>query len=385
MSTDVKPIPEYTQDELRIPPTRGAITDHLNRRELQVYEDWRLDFARWCYDRGKDPEFYEGYAASSMRNIIARVETFCLWLYGERGFTTSFRVEGVDRYWHEVLLPNDDTDTQSDRRTINNVSLVLKHQGIDYSIPNSKKVYKKINKEATNSFTDWLRPHELTTVRDASLEAYYIPPPEDHEPGEEDEYAAKLAQSLRKPKTELTDDDWAKGGSWKIPSLVYVSRDVGFRPTEIEKSSTDWLVLNDAPGEKSWLKIPKSHDSKDGKNNWTPLLSSETVRILNLWLDERAKDPAYDDRDEIWLNREGNPYNADSLSDIMLKLMETADIDTENRETGWYMMRRGVGTELGNAEGISAVMSQLRIKRVETARRYILNDDESTTRWMETR
>ena len=106
---------------------------------------------------------------------------------------------------------------------------------------------------------------------------------------------------------------------------------------------------------------------------------------LNLWLNERRDDPAYDGRDEIWLNREGNQYNADSLGDIMYKLMTTAGIDTENRETGWYMMRRGVGTELGNAEGISAVMSQLRINREETARRYIANDDESTNRWMENR
>ena len=386
MSTELKPIPEYTREELKIPPTRDAIKDQLNRLELQVYEGWRMDFARWAYDRGKDPEFYEGYSANSMRNIISRVETFCVWLYGtDRGFTTDFRVEDVDRYWNHVLKPSDDTSTGSDRRTINNVSLVLKHQGIEYKIPNSAKVYQRSKKESNTGFTDWLRPPELKSVRDASLEAYYIPPLEDIEPGEEDKYAAKLAQSLRKPKTELTDDDWAKGSSWKIPSLVYVSRDVAFRPTEVEDSNTGWLVLKDDPSEKSWLKIPKEEDSKDGENNWSPILSSETVRILNLWLDERENDPAYDDRDEIWLNREGNPYNADSLGDIMHKLMTTAGIDTTNRETGWYMMRRGVGTELGNAEGISAVMSQLRIKRVKTARRYILNDDESTWRWMENR
>lgn len=386
MSTDVPEIPEYTREELKIPPTRDTIENTLNRRQLKVYNSWRLDFSNWAHDRGKEPEFYEGYSIASMRNIISRIETFCLWLYqSDRGFTTDFRVSDVDAYWNKVLKPKDSTKTRSDRRTINNVSLVLKHQGIEYKIPKSKEVHKRINKKKSNSFTDWLRPNELKAVRDASLEAYYIPPREDHEPGEQEKYTAKLAQTLRKPKNELTDEDWAKGRSWKIPSIVYVSRDVGFRPTEIEKSNTNWLVLKDKPEEYSWLKIPKDEDSKEGENDWSPILSNETVRILKLWLDERKEDPAYDDRDEIWLNREGNQYNADSLGDIMFKLMETAGIDTDNRETGWYMMRRGVGTELGNAEGISAVMSQLRIKREETARRYILNDDESTNRWMENR
>lgn len=386
MSTDKEEVSEYTREELKISPTRDAIKEQLNWLQLETYNSWRMDFASWAYDRGKDPEFGEGYSKGSMRNIMSRVESFCVWLYGtDRGFTTDFRVSDLDNYWHDYLKPKPSTETQSDIRTINTVSIALKHRGLDYEIPNSKKVYERAKKKSANSFTDWLRPLELKGVRDASLEAYYIPPPEDHEPGEEDHYKAKLAQSLRKPKTEITDDDWAKGRSWKIPSMVYVSRDVGFRPTEIEKSSTDWLVLKDKADEYSWLKIPKEEDSKDGDNNWSPILSNDAVRILKLWLDERANDPAYEDRDEIWLNREGNPYNADSLRDIMHKLMTTAGIDTENRETGWYMMRRGVGTELGNAEGISAVMSQLRINREETARRYIANDDESTNRWMENR
>lgn len=386
MSTDKKDDSEYTREELKIPPTRDTIKNTLNRRQLEVYNGWRLEFASWAHDQGKDPEFHEGYSIASMRNIISRIETFCVWLYGtDRGFTTDFRVSDLDTYWEDVLKPKPTTKTNTDVRTINNVSLILKHQGKEYKIPNSKKVYQRAKKQGSNSFTDYLRPKEITAVRDASLEAYYIPPREDHEPGEQEKYTAKLAQTLRKPKTELTDDDWAKGTSWKIPSLVYVSRDVAFRPTEIEKSNINWLVLKDKPEEYSWLKIPKEEDSKGEDNDWSPILSNETVRILKLWLEERADDPAYEDRNEIWLNREGNQYNADSLGDIMHKLMTTAGIDTDNRETGWYMMRRGVGTELGNAEGISAVMSQLRIKREETARRYIKNDDESTNRWMENR
>jgi hypothetical protein len=382
-NSDDDEIPEYTAEEMNLPDPRKGVVEPLVPLEEQMYKDWRLDFARWAFDRGKDPYFGDGYSFKAMPNIMHRVEAFVEWTHSREGFTTSFSEAHVEAYWDTLRVNDNKVDTN--RRTINCVSLVLEEQGVEWDIPKSKTVYKKISKETASNFTDYYSSRELDKIRSASLRAYGIPRREDMEPGEQDEWAAHLAQRLQKPKGQLTDEDWANANSWKIPSLVYVSRDVGFRPTEVEESRMSWLVIDDDDDEDGSLKIPKDEDSKSGKNNWKPLLSRETTRILRLWEEEREQDPMYKDRDEIWLTREGNPYTADSLRDVNEKLMQEAGIDASNRSKGWYMLRRGVGTEIGNSRGVLAVMSQLRINNFETARRYVKSDEDSIREWFDTR
>jgi site-specific recombinase XerD len=378
-------IPEYSPEEMGISekPRKGVV-DQLVPLEEEMYKQWRLDFARWAFDRGREPYFGEGFSRKSMKNILNRVERFVEWQYSRDGFgfTLDFTEDHVEAFWDTLRI--NDNMLRSNRRTINNVSLVLRQQGIDWEIPERKKINKKLAKETSADFTDYFKTHELDKVRAASLRAYAIPRREEMDSGEQDEWASHLAQRLRKPKRELTDDDWERANSLKIPSLVYVSRDVGFRPTEVEESRMSWIIINDEEEDGSF-KIPKDEDSKDGKNNWTPYLSDEATRVLRMWMEERANNPKYDDRDEIWLTREGNPYSADSLREVMIKLMVTAGIDRSNRECGWYMMRRGVGTELANAKGVLPVMSQLRINNVETARRYVQSDEEAIRDWLNNR
>lgn len=258
---------------------------------------------------------------------------------------------------------------------------MLKHNGIEWDIPRSKEVYEEIAEEKANGFTDWLSSPELGKVKTASLRAFSVPNQDEMSVKEQSEWATRLSQRLRKPKQELTDADW--GSSYKLPSLVYVTRDIGFRPTGVEKSNLSWIVIDDDKG--SRFQIPKREDSKDGKNNWKCYLSGDTVRLLRMGLNEREDKDKYDGRNEIWLNREGNPYKADSLSRIMIELMREAGISTENRETGFYMFRQGVGTEIANSQGLSALMSQLRINDIETAKRYVQTDEESVREWIDTR
>lgn len=106
---------------------------------------------------------------------------------------------------------------------------------------------------------------------------------------------------------------------------------------------------------------------------------------------DRYKSECYGDEEpdpdeSIWMTREENPYSADSLRDPTLQnLMEEAGIDTNERETGWYMIRRGVGTDIGTQRGLNSVMNQLRIKSVETAKRYVRHDERGVRDWLSSR
>lgn len=380
-------IENYAREEMGVPTVRDEIIDTLSPLELEMYEEWIMDILRWAFDRGRKPNYTKpkGYSKASMPNIKARIEQFLLWAWDDDryGFTTSIDEEMLDVYWLEVLTQNDNK-LDTNRRTINNVAIILKRRGIKYEIPNSEDVYQEIAEEEVTGFSDYLMPGELRKVKTASLSAYAVPRRDQMNPGEEREWAAHLAQRLRKPIVDLTEEDWERANSYKIPSLVYAAHDLAARPCEIERATLSWFTLNDE-GE-SFISINPEEDSKEGKDNRRCILSPETVRLLKLWKKERETIEMYDGREEMWLTREENPYSASSLGGkdgVMKQLMEEAGIDTENRETGFYMLRRGVGTVIGNTEGLSAVMTQLRISNVETARRYVQNDTEAIKRALE--
>ncbi|MDS0296549.1 hypothetical protein [Halogeometricum luteum] len=237
-----KPIPEYSSKEMNVPEVRESLQKKLTPLELQMFEDWRLDFTRWAFDRGKNERRGEGYSYRSMRDIINRVERFCEWLFigkevGKNGdidevieseegenFTVNFTPEHLNRYWYHLETNGNLTD--SNRRTVNNVSLILKHQRIEWKIPNSEEVYEDIHREERNAaFKDWFRDYELKDIKSASLRLNIV----DKNQLNEEEWnkrAVYLSQALGKPKYALSDEDWDSTVSWKLPSLVYMSCDL---------------------------------------------------------------------------------------------------------------------------------------------------------------
>jgi len=360
-------------DDLKVPKINEEIRNHLAPIELEMYREWRDDLAEWAYETGKDPVFGEGYSAPEVEDRLNRIDRFAAWVWDEYGYTTSFDGDQADHYWEQVLKP-DDNKLTTNRKDANAISMVLRRDDVDWEIPNIKSVYKKINKEDGTQFTDWFSSSELEDVKHASLRVYAVPRRDEMDDDEEDDWAATLAQRLQKPKHELDEEDWDRANSYKIPSLVYVSCDVGFRPCEIERARVDWFKDT---LKKGYMRVSKDESSKNS-DNWRCYLSDESVRLLKRWLKERKEMDKYDDREAVWLTREGNPYSAESLRrPIMHNLMDEAGIDRDTRETGWYMIRRGVGTDVGTSQGINTVMEQLRIKRVETAKRYIRHDDKA--------
>lgn len=375
-----------SEEEMNLPEISGDLREELGPLELETYEEWRLELMQWLFKRGKNPEFGEGYPRSSMRQHAYRIDRFAAWLFSEDGFTLSFSHKYADTYWNEVLKPNDNA-LSTNRKDANSVALIFKRKWWEaddaekWSIPNSRAVYKQINKNDGTGFTDWFSLKELDAIKHASLSVYAVPERDEMELGEQEEWTAHLSQRLQKPKSELTDEDWEKANSYKIPSLVYVSCDVGFRPKEVERSRWGWFRLDDG-----YLSIPKDESTKNS-DNWRCYLSDESVRLMRMWKRSvYGEDDEPSSEDPVWTTREGNPYSAESLRDPLTKnLMEEAGIDRTERECGWYMIRRGVGTDLGTRRGLNAVMNQLRITNIETARRYVRHDERGVRGWLSSR
>ncbi|OSP07332.1 hypothetical protein B9H04_08240 [Halorubrum ezzemoulense DSM 17463] len=400
-----KRLPEYSLDEINVPEVRESLQRRLNELELELFEDWRIEFCRWAYDRGKKPDQQIGYAYNSMRDIINRVERFCEWLYigeeirnknksndfdldefiaertGEE-FTIEFTPEQLNQYWY--YLKREDNLLGTSRRTANSASLVLKQQEIDWEIPNSDEVYEQIEtEEGDPGFRDYCRDYELKAIKYASLRLYTVPDRSELSEDEVDEWAARLAQRLEKPKYALSGDDW-DANSWKIPSLVHLSTDLGLRPCEIYASRMKWLDTKRE--DDAYLRIPKEEDSKAGKKHRECKISPTSARVINKWKDEREQLPEYEGSDAVWLTRRKNPYGAGSLRYLMIQLQKEAGIDVESRENGWYMIRRGVGTDIINkGEDITTLMQMLRINRVETAQRYVANAHQASDNYYSNR
>ena len=201
-------------------------------------------------------------------------------------------------------------------------------------------------------------------IREASLEYGGIPAYSDLSPEQRDRWKAYLAQRFEKPKSTVTPDDWDRANGWKIPSLVSTSLDAGLRPIEVERAKTYWV---DVPNKV--LRIPKDESSKNVEN-LVVSIQERTAEMLERWLEQRDQYEMYNKTDTLWLTRQANPYQSKSLKDVLLRLCDIADIDTEGRQMSWYCIRHSVGTYMTREEGLAATQAQLRHKSEKTSMKY---------------
>nr|WP_321112807.1 site-specific integrase [Halorussus salinisoli] len=146
--------------------------------------------------------------------------------------------------------------------------------------------------------------------------------------------------------------------------MLATSLDAGLRPIEVARVRVQWVdAANDV------LRVPKEESSKN-RENWVVSLQSRTSQMLTRWVEERQAYPIYEETDRLWLTREQNPYSSHSLSYLLDRLCEVADIDTSNRKLSWYAIRHSVGTYMTREEGLAAVQSQLRHKSEMTTMKY---------------
>lgn len=78
----------------------------------------------------------------------------------------------------------------------------------------------------------------------------------------------------------------------------------------------------------------------------------------------------YDEDDLVWMTLNGNPFSSKSLKDILTKLCDAAEIDTEDRSVSWYSIRRSTATYMIHEYDLSAAQTQLRHNSPLTTMRY---------------
>ena len=348
-------------DGIKLVPKPSAKV--LNERQYLDYRSEREHCLEWLLTFGKNPEQADGYAKTTVSNRASRIDQFYRWVWEyEDGYTTNLTHEHANEY--QRYLAGTETSNSHKHTCTKAVRMLYKwrhHQrGADKWDPEIR--FTRENQSTTPR--DYLTREERTKIRDASLEYGSVPSREKVRGDERDRWRRYLAQRFEKPAESVTEEDWKRANSWKIPSLVATSLDAGLRPIEVERARTTWIDT-----ENEVLRIPKEDSSKN-TNNWVVGLQEQTAEMLGRWLEQRQTKQKYDDTDALWLTREGNPYQSATLARKLRELCDIADISTENRQMSWYAIRHSTGTYMAREDGLAAAQTQLRHKSPETTMKY---------------
>jgi integrase len=330
----------------------------LNERQLVDYRNERESFVNWMLHLGKHPEQAKGYAHDTARRRAYDIDLFARWVWNHEGtYTMAITHEHGDEYTQELVY-----DDCSDTRRANTqkaMKCFFRWKGDPWE--------PSIRITTPNSMTnprDYLTKPERRRVEEASMKYGTVPSYSNLSDDERQEWKIHLAKRLRKPAEEVTKRDFRNANGFKFPSLVSCGLDAGLRPVEVARAMVSWCDI-----ENSLLRIPKEESSK-GSENWRVPIRDRTATMLEHWLEERAVRDEYAGTDILWLNREGNPYNYQTLGYLLDKLCEISGIDTEHRSITWYSVRHSTGTYMSREEGLKSAMSQLRHKRIQTTMKY---------------
>ncbi|QLD85543.1 site-specific integrase [Natronomonas halophila] len=335
----------------------------LSERQQTDYIDHRETLIEWLLVFGKNPDKAEGYARATTKNTAERLDAFYRWVWAEYdGYTTSISHDHANAYMKEIARR--DEGNYSRNNTQSSLKRLFKWHKHERGGELWEPEIVFSEPSGTGEPRDYLTREERGQIREAALEYGSIPSYNNLSTKERDKWKAYLAQRFSKHKKNVTPDDWDRANSWKFPSLVWASLDAGLRPIEVERARTTWVDVDNA-----LLRIPRGESSKND-GNWTVSLQDRTAKALERWLTERKQYDLYQGTDRLWLTRFGNPYQTNSLRQVLNRLFESAGIPTENRKVSWYMIRHSVGTYMAREEGLAAARAQLRHKSVRTTARY---------------
>jgi site-specific recombinase XerD len=344
------------------PVTTRHSRDTLREKELIDYRNHRAEFIRWLIHLGKDPEMAEGYSRDTITNTAYRTDQFCRWAWEQAGgYTLSITHDHADEYMEELLYTDDSaTHKANTQKAIKRYFRWLAHE----KNADQWDSERSFSNSSESGPQEYLTTDERKQVREAALKYGSIPNYSSVSPEKRDRWKAHLAQRFGKSKSEITPEDWQRANGWKFTSLTWTSLDAGLRPVEVERAKVSWVDV-----ENGVLRIPEE-DSAKNEGNWVVGLTGRTVDGLDRWLDEREQYERYEARDELWLTREGNPYQSHSLRRLLLKLCDDAGVPTTNRKMSWYALRHSLGTLMTHERDLAATKAQLRHKSEQTTMQY---------------
>lgn len=345
-----------------IPLVHEVEKPYLNRLQEQDYRDHRERVLTWLWTQGKTPQEGEGYSEAVVKNTAYRLSKIYRWEWDQRGYTSDIGRDVADEY--VAHLADLDHGKENKSQYVKALKRLMKWREHELGEDTWEPEVSYSPGRTEYAPQDYLSREERRAIREAAMQLGTTPSYSNVSPEERSRVNRYLAQRFEKPINEVSDSDWERANSWKIPSLVWASLDAGLRPIEVERSVVSWVDTGNAV-----LRIPKQQSSKN-RENWTVSLRQQTAKALERWFQERQTKPKYDGRSEIWLTRRENSYGSESLSRLMDRLAEEAGIDTTNRQMTWYSIRHSTGTYMVDEAGYEAARQQLRHKDERTTMRY---------------
>lgn len=350
-------------------PVSPAELSALNSKQKEVYSAKLARFETYLLTEGKEPKRNVGYSDSAVTERISRFHRSVKWLWENEGIKTEIGVDDLDTI--NDALEEDRLRTRTDtpyaagsKRKINDV---LRNWS-EFTGEDWQPEYEfSDDGPSKENRPDPFTKEELKELTEVSLIYKSIPRYNNLTPDERDRWKAHIAQELGKPKTDVSPDDWEKiNHSWEIPSLIRTTRSHGWRPDLIGRLKVEWY---DSDTQKIY--IPAGEAPKNDAP-WIVELTDEEALYLDNWLEQRKLIERYDGRDEIWLNRKGNPYDSGPLNDLLNKLIREAGIETRGRKLVWYSFRHAVGTYIYHEyRDLEIVAEQLRQTTRAAASKYV--------------
>jgi len=339
--------------------------DRLNERQLIDYAEHRTKLLKWALNLGKNPEKADGYAKTTVDGYAYRLDLFYRWVWQEyNGYTTAITRDYADDFTQHLAYKD---STEEDKAShVKAIKMLFRWRAWEFGEdPDWEPPVSFSSGNAGNTNPpDFLSLEERKQIRETVLEFGSVPSYTNLTPEERDNWKSHLAQRFEKPKRDVTRSDFEKANGWKLPSLFWTALDTGLRPIEVKRANVSWVDVNNRV-----LRIPRDESSKN-VDNWTVSLTERTAEALRRWLHERDTRGKYDDRDALWLNKNGSRYEYYSLNRRLRQICEATGIPTENRDLTFYSIRHSVGTYMAREEGLAAAQAQLRHKSEQTTMRY---------------
>jgi integrase len=370
MATDDRSLPfdtQHSEDSNVVDTEAGRIVlipeptrELLNERQRVDYRNHRKQWIMWLLNLGKNPAKADGYSFRVAKRRASDTDRFYRYVWSDHadGYTTTVSHDHANAYMKQLAY-SDYSESHKSNVQKSLMSLFRWRDDTDEWEPDI--TFSGGNQTAPR---DYLTRDERGRLREAALEYDSIPAYAAMSPDERDRWKEYLAYRLDKPLSDVRPADFEDAEGFKYASMVCVSLDCGLRPVEVGRATVQWVDTDNAV-----LRIPKEESSKN-RENWIVSLRRATAELLQNWLVERQLYDKYEDTDALWLTRHSNPYGSSSLTGLLERLADVADIDTENRSLTWYSLRHSVGTYMSREEGLAAAQAQLRHRSIRTTVKY---------------
>jgi len=365
--------------ELPVPPVAKETKKALKNFGPMVAEDYerfKIDLLKWLLTSGKDTYRKEGFAESTVKTTHYKIDESYRWLWTEdesysKEFPTHRGTELLDTLMKNS--PHPDSYVYTFEKSLRRLFKYLREQKNrqipewEHGIPIEPNRGSNKNQHIKDRFY----PAEMNRLYEAALKEYSIKSYWNLDGDEREELKRLIASQQGIPMADIGPDEFEKASSWKYPSIVALSSDLGLRPIEVGKMEVDWLNLSHEQ-----INIPAEGSTKSSRS-WNCEISSESCNALENWMQERQSYDKYRDSRRLWLTKYGNKYNSRSLNRILDNLIEVAEINDENRTLSWYSFRHGAASIWTEKEGIAKAAEQIRHSSLSTTKQYLRMDSKS--------